>query len=218
MKWRNGESLILVGMRKVWLLLGLVLLGTGVWGQGFDYRTGAFALGLRTTGNYFLDNEMQGLGAGGQFKVGFTPRVNTEWFLDYIQSRGEHGAYRQDYHIGWSVLFGLSKEGFGSKGVTPYVLGGQCFDLTRAGFTNGGRSPLVFSAAVQAGAGVSAFISPRLELNLQAQYMVHLRKDLHVEYDATTGGHFHIHRGLNFKGHLLMNLSMNFYLFHLWRG
>jgi hypothetical protein len=187
------------------------------WGQSaVGYRGGSFGLGVRTTGNYFLDNDMAGLGAGGQFKVGFGSRANTEWFLDYIQSTGQDDAFRRDYHIGWSVQFALREGGFGSQRFTPYLLGGQCFDLTEVGYTRLFKSPLVFSAAAQVGAGLSTFVQPRLELNLQTQYMVHLGKDVHVENDPILGKQYHIENGLNFKGHLLLNASLNFYFLQLW--
>jgi hypothetical protein len=79
-------------------------------------------------------------------------------------------------------------------------------------------SPLVFSGAAQAGAGLSAFVGKRMELNLQLQYMVHLGKDVHIDDDPLSNLGYEIHRGLDFKGHILSNLSMNFYLFHLWKS
>jgi hypothetical protein len=203
--------------QRLLVFLLAVSLAVCAWGQAAaGYRGGSFGLGVRTTGNYFLDNDMAGLGAGGQFKVGFGPRVNTEWFLDYIQSNGQDDAFRRDYHIGWSVQFALREAGFGSKGLTPYLLGGQCFDLTEVGYTGVLKSPLIFSAAAQVGAGLSTFLQPRLELNLQTQYMVHLSKDVHVANTPDEGKHYHIERGLNFKGHLLLNASLNFYFLQLW--
>jgi hypothetical protein len=199
------------------LLLGILLAHTAWSQQAPGYRAGSFGLGIRTTGNYFLDNDLFGLGAGGQFKIGFSPRVNTEWFLDYIQSSNQNNGFRRDYHIGWSVQFALPKDGFGSRRVTPYVLGGQCFDLTEVGYSGHFKSPLIFSAAAQVGAGISTFIQPRLELNVQAQYMVHLSKDVHLEeHPEENGYHYHIEPGLNFQGHLLLNASLNFYFLQLW--
>lgn len=199
------------------LVLGLAM-ALPATAQDAGYRGGSLGLGMRTTGNYFLDNDLAGLGAGGQFKIGFSPRVNTEWFLDYIQSSAPSAAFRRDYHIGWSVQFALAKAGFGARRVMPYVLGGQCFDLTEVGFTGYNKSPLIFSAAAQAGAGISTFLQPRLELNLQTQYMVHLGKDVHLEESPAVGeDNYHIETGLSFKGHLLLNASLNFYFLQLWK-
>lgn len=205
-------------IRHVCMLILLWMLTNPLLAQDAPaYKGGSIGLGLRTTGNYFLDNNLAGLGAGGQFKVGFSPRVNTEWFFDYIQSSGPNESFRRDYHIGWSVQFAMNKAGFGRQRITPYLLGGQCFDLTEVGFTGYNKSPLIFSAAAQVGAGISTFVLPRVELNLQTQYMVHLSKDIHLEEEPVAGAaNYHIDQGLNFQGHLLLNASMNFYFLQLW--
>ena len=202
-------------MRILFFLLACFLGLEVSHAQSFDYRSGAFALGLRTTGNMFTDDGMRGLGAGGEFKLGISNRVNTEWFWDYIASRGENTSFRNDNHIGWSVQFALPKSGFNAGQFTPYILGGQCFDLTQVGQWDGPKSPWVFSAAAQAGLGLSRFVGSRMELNLQLQYMIHLGKHLHLDPDDVSG--YTIARGADFKGHLLGNFSMNFYLFHLWK-
>ena len=206
-------------MKHKWLMMAVLLLAfIGAKAQTYDYRGGAFSLGVRTTGNVFLDDGMRGLGAGGLFKIGVSKRVNTEWFFDYITSRGEGTAFRKDYHIGWSVQFAFPKDGFNSQRFTPYILGGQCFDLTKVGHYDWISSPLVFSGAAQIGLGLSAFVGRRMELNLQAQYMAHLGKDVHIDEDPFSPTGYHIHKGFDFKGHILTNFSMNFYLFHLWKS
>ncbi len=179
-----------------------------------EYSSGSFALGIRNTLNIFPHNEAIGIGAGGQFKIGFSDRVNTEWFLDYITSDAGTNAFRQDYHIGWSVQFVFPKTGFGGSKPVPYLLGGQCFDLTRAGIRGGETTPLIFSAAAQAGLGLSQFIGEKFELTFQTQYMVHLTKDIHI--DESGAGEIQVNRGANFEGHLLLTFSANFYFLDLW--
>jgi len=194
-------------------LLWMVLLSPFLsFGQGGQYSGGAVAIGMRSTANVFTADGASGLGAGGQFKIGISKRVNTQWFLDYISSRIEETGYRKDYHIGWSVQFGLGGEGFGEAGkVRPYILAGQCFDLTKVGIQNNTESPLIFSAAAQAGAGISWFPVSPLELTLQGQWMAHLTKDVHIDWDAPTGPQIHEEKGANFEGHLLFTLAANLY-------
>ena len=207
-------------MRKIFFcslpLLFLTITFSHLSAQERVYGGGSFGLGIRSTFNYFLEDGMTGLGAGGQWKLGFTDRVNTEWFFDYITSHSDElGAARDDYHIGWSVQFAFKKDGFGGTGLTPYVLGGQCFDLTRVE-TATDRTPLNFSAAVQAGLGASWFVHPRVEFTGQAQYMVHLGKDVHAETDDHGHSHIHESNGFSFLGHGLLTFSCNVYFLKFW--
>lgn len=185
--------------------------------QAGGYSGGAFALGIRSTANKFLDDHVNlGIGAGGQFKFGISDRVNTEWFADYINSSiGDYG-FRRDYHIGWSVQFAMNKEGFGRVGkITPYILGGQCFDLTTVGIRTKENVGPIFSAAAQIGAGGSWFVTEPFEITLQAQYMMHISKDVHIEGSGDTWWtdppEVHVENGANFLGHLLFTLSANYY-------
>lgn len=199
--------------------LGIVFLclATSSFAQAPPYGGGSFGLGLRNAANIFGHNGMVGLGAGGHFKLGVGSRVNTEWFLDYITSAGEQSSYRHDYHIGWAVQFALLKKGFGEAGISPYIMGGQCFDLTRVGIRVVDESPLVFSAAAQAGAGISTFVHPRLELNLQAQYMMHLTKNVEAHFHSPGDSEVQVGNA-SFKGHTLLTGTLTFYFLRFWKG
>lgn len=177
---------------------------------------GQFALGMRNSINVFGSESILGLGAGGHFKLSVSKRVNTEWFVDLIQSQGNNDILRRDYHIGWAVQFALPKDGFGSHRFVPYVMGGQCFDLTKVGFRAQYESPLVFSAAAQAGVGVSHFLTPALELNLQSQYMIHLGKHVHADLDGNGIGHVNVERGFDLAGHWLTTFSFSVYFLRFW--
>jgi hypothetical protein len=142
--------------------------------------------------------------------------VNTDWFSDIIQSRGEHNSFRNDYHIGWAVQFALPKAGFQYHKPVPYILAGQCFDLTRVGVRNGPTTPLIFSAAVQGGAGLSWFVHRNMELNLQAQYMMHLTKHVHLDFDEAGVATTEVENGPSPEGHLLGTLSFTFYFLQIW--
>lgn len=200
------------------LLLAICLGQAGLPAQ--SYSGGSLGIGLRNTVNLFPGESMRGLGAGGQFRLGFGPRVNTEWFFDYINSnQKDDWASRLDYHIGWGVQFALFND-FGGSQWTPFLIGGQCFDLTRVRVLRSGEeSPLVFSAAVQAGVGISRFLLPRLEFNAQAQYMMHLSKDVHLheEPSGLPGDYsIEVHEGASLAGHVLLTVSFSYYFLQLW--
>ncbi len=180
-------------------------------------RAGRFGIGMRNAANLWGDNKMLGIGAGGQLKLAFSPRVNTDFFADLIDSKGERGSFRKDYHIGWAVQFGLFKGGFGSRKFVPYLMAGQCFDLTKVGVVGQTASPLIFSAAVQGGAGVSSFVHRNVELNLQLQYMMHMTQHVHLNWNELGVASYDIDKGASAEGHLLTTFSVTFYFLNLWK-
>ena len=169
---------------------------------------------------------MPGTGVGGQFRLRFSDAVNTEWFFDYITSDILNYAYRSDYHIGWSVMYypinGLkyyqqSKEKYRPK-FRPYILAGHCFDYSRI------QAKAVatqfderWSSAVQAGLGTHLELSPRFDISLTGQYMIHLGNHIESDYDFTTGVlSFNEDKGASLAGHLLVTLSLNYKIAKLW--
>ena len=219
-------------MKRLLLIPSLALLITCSWAQELrevstdapepSMIKGRLGVGVRSTMNIF-SGYRPGIGAGGHWKLGFSDRVNTEWFLDYITSEDDKSGYRKDYHIGWAVQFNLLNNGLANGKINPYVMGGQCFDLTQVGTTGETpmESPKVFSAAVQAGVGVSTFIASDFEVNLQGHYMMHLGKDVHLDYETDGHGHDHAsisvdnHPGL--EGHFLTTISGTWYFVRLWK-
>ena len=196
----------------------LVLLLLPHLGQAQDNRLsgGRVGLGMRNAINLWGGNKMFGIGAGGQFKLAFSPRVNTDFFADVIDSKGENNSFRKDYHIGWGVQFALPGQGFGSHKVVPYLMAGQCFDLTKVGVAFQTQSPLVFSAAIQGGAGISSFVHKNVELNLQAQYMMHMTQHVHLNFDELGAATYDIDKGASAEGHFLTTFSVTFYFLSLW--
>lgn len=190
---------------------------------------GIVSLGMRSTLSTFNshENEGNGLGVGGQFRIQFADRVNSDWFFDYIKSDIGNFASRTDYHIGWSVLYYLTNPGYseistnsyGNKSVPrlrPYILAGHCFDYTRlvSNFDNANYMER-WSSAVQAGLGTHINLTPRWDISIVGQYMMHLGNDV--------GGHFengvvefHHEKGTSVEGHLLFNLSLNYKIGDLW--
>ena len=214
----------------------IILLIIGIQASAQEYRTynpaGTLSLGGRTTVSLFNDheNEMTGTGVGGQFRLRFSDAVNTDWFFDYITSDILNYAHRTDYHIGWSVLYYpinhlpyyLQQEVFKPK-LRPYILAGHCFDYSKIEAKEGTNSldgPLYaerWSSAVQAGLGTHLELSPRFDISLTGQYMIHLGNHIETDYDFTTGTlSFHEHKGTSLAGHLLITLSLNYKIAKLW--
>ena len=211
------------------LLIFTLSLGFCFFGQTDRKYTpaGMLSLGGRTTVSLFNDhkNEMTGTGVGGQFRLRFSDAVNTDWFFDYITSDILNYAHRTDYHIGWSVLFYpinqldyFRQDGEFKPKFRPYILAGHCFDYSRieskADATVYGER---WSSAVQAGLGSHLELSPRFDISLTGQYMIHLGNHIETDYNFTTGVlSFKEDKGASLAGHLLITLSLNYKIAKLW--
>lgn len=177
---------------------------------------GIFSLGVRTTVSTFNHGDFgnTGMGMGGQFRVQFADKVNSDWFFDYISGDIEDFANRTDYHIGWSVIF------YPTKNLTPklrpYILAGHCFDYTRI-VDNANRDNYMerWSSAVQGGVGVHLNLSSRLDLSFVSQYMIHLGTDIHADRIGTEV-HFLEEKGASLEGHLLFHIGINYKIADLW--
>lgn len=171
-------------------LLFFLLLGTIVQAQ---YHKGSFSLGSRSTLSLFNQQGL-GTGVGGQFRVGLSDRVNTEWFADYLFVKSDQTS-RKDYHIGWSVMY---YPWLTDKKLQPYFLSGHCFDysdLQKKGEVYTSHQDK-WSSAIQAGAGTHLFLDDHSDLSLSTQYMIHLGK-----------GH---HPSVEKESHVLLTLSYNY--------
>lgn len=207
---------------RLYSLCFLLLFASSVSAQTFpskkDY-SGVLGLGLRNTFSTFNDgtwNNM-GMGVGGQFRLQFANRVNSDWFYDYIRGNAGDYAQRTDHHIGWSVLFYpyLKKDGKPSF-VQPYILAGHCFDYTRlTDNKNEDNFAERWSTAVQAGLGTHFNLSTRADVSLVAQYMMHLGTDIHV-HEENGVVEFEQENGVSAEGHLLFNISLNYKIADLW--
>lgn len=194
------------------ILFILALLKTSIsWSQGGDFQ-----LGVRSTVSLFNDSETNdfGKGIGGQFRLQLADRINTDWFFDYLTSDIGSQANRTDYHIGWSVLFyPYLKE---KQKVKPYILAGHCFDysymaenLNKANFSER------WSSAIQAGIGSHFRLSPRMDLSLTTQYMIHLGNHIHPVI-TNNSINFIEEKGANLEGHLLITIGVNYKIADLW--
>jgi hypothetical protein len=207
--------------RIIIFLLTLCFIKASASGSDTNRGAGDFSLGRRNTISAFTDAKSVGMGAGGEFRIRLTKHINTEWFGDYITTNIQNLGYRRDGHIGWSVLFYLDKNPLTKGKVTPYVLAGHCFDFTLVHSNFEEVSAKRWSSAVQAGAGLHYNITRRFDVSLLAQYMMHL--GTHIETSIPTddiSGQKYLditkENGLSLEGHLLITLSLNYCLGHLW--
>jgi hypothetical protein len=201
------------------LLLIFCLFAFSVFAQPLKIKNnngGLFSLGVRTTISTFNHGEFgnTGMGTGGQYRLQFAERINTDWFFDYITGSIGDFAHRTDYHIGWSVIFYPTKRS--DVRIRPYVLAGHCFDYTRI-VDNSNRDNFVerWSSAVQGGAGMHINITPRMDLSIVSQYMIHM--GTHVDAHEHHGEvEFHSEKGASMEGHLLFHFGINYKIADLW--
>ncbi len=183
---------------------------------------GDFSLGMRTVISTFTDAGSVGMGSGGEFRIRLSKQVNTDWYADYITTNIQNLGYRRDGHIGWSVLFYLSQNPLTKGKVTPYILAGHCFDYTKVFSNWPDVSPAErWSSAVHAGFGIHYNLTSRFDISLLAQYMLHLGTHIEtqVKTDEASGiKYLDVSKGsgLSTEGHLLITLSVNYCLGHLW--
>jgi len=179
---------------------------------------GRFTLGVRATTSLFShDNGAPGFGGGGQFRILVHERVNTEWFADVLFTDIGGLASRQDYHIGWSVMFYILKPKNFQRKFLPYIVAGNCFDYTR--IIEHSRPDVdhnKFTSAVQMGAGLHYNITPKWDISFTTQYMVHLGGGLHANVENNQL-HIEEHNEASFEGHLLLNFSINYKIAQLWK-
>ena len=188
-------------------------------------ESGKLMLGMRTTTSAFSDDGANGMGAGGQFRIKFGSRLNSDWFLDYITTDIGGLAKRTDYHIGWSVLYYPLNNDIRKGKLTPYILAGHCFDWTdvkkNGGIYSTHNAPQKrFSSAVQSGLGAHYNLADNVDVSLTAQYMLHMGEDIETYvFDNEITGQKDIlitKEDVGLEGHLLINLSLNVYIVDLW--
>ena len=186
----------------------------------YEDQTGMVSVGARTIISCFTDGKANayGYGAGGHFRVQLVDRVNTEWYGDVITNNVVNKAHRTDFHIGWSVMYYLIPTHGFTRPLTPYVLAGHCFDETFVKI-NGpdGSSGKRFSSAVQAGLGCHYNITPKFNISLTAQYMLHLGKEIDAEEAPDGTMSIVTHKNAGWEGHLLVSISATLKLGRLWK-
>ena len=181
--------------------------------------SGNFSLGTRNTISMFSDDAATGIGIGGQSRFQFNDKLNSEWYFDYIPSQTST-THRDDYHIGWSVMYYPGKNVHFDHVLQPYLIAGHCFDYSVVSEVgNKSNNADRFSSATQAGVGTHFNITKRFDFSLSAQYMLHFGKE--VEAEMIPGeDNMDIHRSEFVKpdGHFLVTLSFNYKFVNLYRG
>ncbi len=201
------------------LLLPILLFGSFItFAQPLTLKNnqgGIISLGVRTTISAFNGHHgSTGTGLGGQFRIQFADKVNSDWFFDYLNSDVGDFAKRTDYHIGWSVLFYPMQDL--DPQFRPFILAGHCFDYTLL-VDNSNRSNSIerWSSAVQGGLGTHCRLTQRLDLTLKGQYMIHL--GTHIDAEKISGQVVYTKEpGASLEGHLLFTVGINYKIADLW--
>jgi hypothetical protein len=211
-------------MKKIIFLFALSMLGslhTQAQQKTSFFEKGQMELGMRSSLSLF-SNDNPGLGYGGQFRLRFGERINTEWFADYLTTNIDDIGNRKDYHIGWAVMFYPFKT---DKKLNQYFLAGHCFDYT---IVSNNRIPTVpeisqsqsrFTSAVHLGLGTQYYFNEKFNVSLHALYMNHLGKDFHEEINYDQNGDQYLEitaKDWSLEGHILLTLSLNYKIADLW--
>ena len=126
---------------------------------------------------------------------------------------------RYDAHIGWSVMFYPLNKEIGRGILTPYILGGHCFDYTKVA-KNASFDPAHarWSSAVQMGVGTHYNLTEKFDISLSSQYMLHLGNDINATITRVndTDYLYITQDDLSLEGHLLITLSLNYQIADLW--
>jgi len=185
-----------------------------------DKESGKLQLGVRSTLSSFNHDGTNGYGVGGQFRLKFGSRLNTEWFADYITTDISGLARRIDNHIGWAVQFYPLNNEIAKGKFTPFIAAGHCFDYTNiTKNTSDGLSLRRWSSAVHSGLGTHYNITDKFDVSLSALYMMHLGKNIDAQPFEDAQGNEQVLiqvSDLGLEGHLLISLSLNVYIADLW--
>jgi Outer membrane protein beta-barrel domain len=208
-------------MTRLPIILFVILLSTALLAQPLKarkYQGGLISLGVRSSVSAFNDGAWNNTstGVGGQLRVQFSDRVNTDWFMDYFTGNIGDFANRQDLHIGWSVLYYLRAPSTRRRVLQPYVLMGHCFDHSKqTANVDHTVSAERWSSAVQGGAGTHINLSERSDISFVGQYMIHLGTDIHAHsHDGEVA--FEQHKAAELEGHLLFHVSFNYKIIDAW--
>ncbi len=179
-------------------------------------NAGWFSLGYRSTISLF-DDDGAGWGTGGQYRLQFSRKVNSDWFADYISININDKIRSEFYHIGWSVMYYPFTNRTYPKVLQPYIVAGHCFDYNiKTVIANTTVHNSRWGSAVQAGLGTHINITERFDFSLTSQYMIHLTPELVTVENGNTIDIIK-RRTNSIEGHLLTTLSMNIKLIKLWK-
>lgn len=202
------------------LMLALLLVPTVGFSQPLKIKknqSGIFGIGIRSTISTFNGGDFSnnGFGFGGQYRIQFADRVNSEWFADYITANVGDYASRRDYHIGVSIMTYFTDKP--APILKPYIVAGYCFDFTQLMANNDANNKVdKLSSAIQAGVGCHLNLSERMDLSFVSQYMIHLGEDIHAHRSSNGIVDFEKDKGSGLEGHLLFHIGINYKIADLW--
>jgi hypothetical protein len=199
-------------IRTAFYFFLLLIYCRNVFSQNEQEIRNWFSLGMRSTISGFSDDGW-GLGTGGQFRIQFNQRLNSDWFADYISINIKDKVKSEYAHIGWSVLYYPFKKMLYPSLIQAYVLAGHCFDYNKKTVI---VNPAIFKdrwgSAVQAGTGMHVNITNRFDISFTAQYMIHLTSEISFE-ETNNEIKFNSEHHNALTGHLLLTLSVNYKVF-----
>jgi hypothetical protein len=201
-------------LKKCLLLAALLPATSSLFAQNGN-PVGTISIGTRNTVSVFSDDGALGKGIGGQTRVRLGKKLNSEWFPDYITSK-KTDTYRNDYHIGWSLMFYPGRDACDDRVIQPYLLAGHCFDKSKVSAkSDQSISASRLSMAMQAGLGSHFNITSRFDISVSGQYMLHFGKDIEVRNDEETGLVIQKANYSTVDGHMLFTVSINFKILNL---
>mgnify|MGYP002622106360 CR=1 FL=1 len=212
----------------IFCFLSQIALGQEDQKHRLSQEGGKLELGLRSTLSAFGNHGFISTGVGGQFRLKFSHRLNSEWFADYITTNLDGLGKRTDAHIGWAVMGYFLNYNPLPGTFMPYFMGGHCFDYTRIEKNIDGIDRLMYqapkerwSSAVHTGIGSHYFFTERFNLSLSAQYMIHLGNKLEAQIIedplVSNQPYLFIKEGkAGLEGHLFLTLSANLLVADLW--
>lgn len=188
--------------------------------------TGYLSLGARNCFSSFFSQgrAFVGTGAGGEFELHITKDFNSHWFADWIVSNVANLAQRYDFHSGFSMMPQVLSPRVGDKHLAVFPLAGICIDYTKLSITTGENKTAGpnfierYSFAIQVGLGVTLPVSKRLDVSLEAHYMLHIGTCVGINLYGNDVQLIKMKPAGNLclEGHYVLAVSMDFKLFRLW--
>lgn len=197
------------------LFLTHICEGQGMLTKNSD--AGIFSLGVRSAVGMVNDGKWQtpAFGTGGQFRLKFADRVNSEWFADFLTADLADFGNRTDIHIGWSVMYYLLNKPYSF--FEPYVLAGHCFEYLKFSDNRDEHNFAErWSSSIQGGVGTQINLSSSVNVSLSAQYMLHFGTKIAYIKEGNNSIQFLKSKNSGIHDHILIALSINYKIADLW--
>jgi len=196
---------------KTNLLAGLALLmHVFVFCQSFRPIVSA---GTRTSMTTMDSNDAIGKGLGGQVRVQFSKRLNSEWYQDKLASKSALTGRNED-QMGWSMMYYVKAKFDTTQVFQPFLIMGQSFDKADVfELEDETNSASVQYVAVHGGLGTHVNISPKFDCSLSGLYVHPFGKE--IESIPGEEGLLIQKAEQSRTGHLLFTVSINYKILKL---